>query len=90
MITIDEFSQMIADSFFNGSVETAGIVLYVVVMALIFGFTRNIFQTLIIALPVTFLFSPAGLSMLPTDIVLLLTVVLVLGLAMTSKKAVTK
>ena len=90
MITVEQLTDIIADTFFSGSVTTAGIVLYILIMGAIFGFTRNVFQTLIIALPVTFLFSPAGLALLPNDLVLLLTVVLVLGLALSSKKALTK
>lgn len=90
MITIEQLITMIADTFFSGSIVTAGIVIYVIIMGLVFGFTKNVFQTLIIALPLTFLFGPSVLGILPTDMVLLLIVVLVLGLALSSKKALTK
>ena len=90
MITVNELVDMIAGSFFGGSVTTAGLVIYVIIMGLVFGFTRNVFQTLIIALPLTFMFSGPVLGLLPTDLVLILCVVIVLGLAMTSKKALTK
>ncbi len=90
MITINELVDMIAGSFFGGSMTTAGLVIYVLVMGLVFAFTKNVFQTLIIAIPITFMFSGPMLGLLPTDLVLILCVVLVLGLAMTSKKALTK
>lgn len=90
MISIDELVDIVANSFFNGSITVAGLVLYILIMSGFFAFTRNVFQTLIIAIPLTFIFSGAGLGLLPTDLVLLLCIVLVLGLAVTSKKFMTK
>lgn len=90
MIQPIQFFDIIGTAFFGGSTEIAGLIVYVVILALIFGFTKNVFQTLIIALPVTFLFSGSGWGVLPSDMVLLLVVVIVIGLAMTSKKALTR
>lgn len=90
MISPNQFIDMLGASFFGGSSEMAGLVVYVVILALLFGFTRHVFQTLIIALPITFIFSGAGLGILPGDMVLMLVVIVVLGLAMTSKKALTR
>lgn len=90
MINPSQFIDMVAITFFNGSSEMAGLVFYVVILALMFAFTKNVFQTLIIALPVTFIFSGAGLGILPADMVLMLVVVVVLGLALSGKKALTR
>lgn len=90
MINPTQFIDMVGTAFFGGSSEIAGLVFYVVIMAVMFAITKNVFQTLIIALPVTFIFSGAGLGILPADMVLLLIVVVVLGLAMTSKKVLTR
>lgn len=90
MINPTQFIDMIGSAFFGGSSELAGLVVYVVVLGLLFAFTKNVFQTLIIALPVTFIFSGAGLGILPADMVLILVVIVVLGLAMTSRKVLTR
>ncbi len=90
MIQPNQFFEIIGASFFGGNTEIGGLVVFVIILALIFGFTRNVFQTLVIALPVTFLFSGSGFGVLPTDLVLLLIVVIVLGLALSSKKALSR
>lgn len=84
MIEITEFVQIVADEFFSGSLEMAGLAIFSVVLALLFGLTRNIFQTLILSLPVTFICSTFGF--LPNDLVILLVIVAVLGLAMTARR----
>ena len=90
MIQPNQFFEIIGASFFGGNTEIGGLVVFVIILALIFGFTRNVFQTLVIALPVTFLFSGSGFGVLRTDLVLLLIVVIVLGLALSSKKALSR
>ena len=90
MINPTQLIDMVGTAFFGGSSEIAGLVLYTVIMAVMFAITKNVFQTLIIALPVTFVFSGAGLGILPADMVLMLVVIVVLGLAMTSKKVLTR
>lgn len=90
MINPNQFIEIVGSSFFGGSSEMAGLVIYVIIMALMFAFTKNVFQTLVIALPVTFIFSGAGLGILPADMVLMLVIVVVLGLAMTAKRALTR
>lgn len=90
MIQPSQFFEIIGTTFFGGNTELGGLVVYILLLGLIFGFTKNVFQTLIIALPVTFIFSGSGFGVLPTDLVLLLIVVIVLGLALSSKKAMTR
>lgn len=83
MLQLDEIVQLIATNFFGGSVEIAGAVVFSMVLMLIFAFTKNVFQTLLIALPATFIFNLLGL--LPSDMTILLLIVVVLGLAMSAK-----
>lgn len=90
MISINEFSDIVASTFFNGSLTTAGLVIYIIIMAILFAVTKNVFQTLVVAIPLTFMFSSSGLGLLPVDLVLIICVILVLGLAMTSKRVLTK
>lgn len=84
MIQLNELVDIIAINFFGGSIDQAGVVIFALVMVGIFAVTRNVFQSLVLALPITFLFSMLGL--LPSDMVVLLIIVVVLGLATTSKR----
>lgn len=84
MITINELVDIVANEFFSGSIEIAGLALFSIVMGLLFALTRDVFQTLILSLPVTFIFNSFGF--LPNDLVILLIIVAVLGLAMSAKR----
>lgn len=83
MLQLDEIVNLIAVNFFGGSIEIAGAVVFSIALMLLFAFTKNVFQTLLIALPVTFIFNLLGL--LPSDMTILLLIVVVLGLAMSAK-----
>lgn len=84
MINLTELVSIISAEFFGGSLEMGGLAVFSIVLALLFGLTRNVFQTLILSLPVTFIFSSFGF--LPNDLTILLVIVVVLGLAMSAKK----
>lgn len=84
MITINNLVDIVANEFFSGSIEIAGLAIFSIVMGLLFALTRDVFQTLILSLPVTFIFSSFGF--LPNDLVILLIIVAVLGLAMSAKR----
>lgn len=88
MITINEIVDIIAGEFFGGSIELAGLAVFSIVLAVLFALTKNVFQTLILALPVTFIFSSFGF--LPNDLVILMVIVVVLGLATVSKNVWTR
>lgn len=84
MITINDLVDIVAGEFFGGSIEIAGLAIFSIVLGLLFAMTRDVFQTLVLALPVTFIFSTFGF--LPNDLVILLIIVAVLGLAMSAKR----
>ncbi len=83
MIGISDFQDLLAGAFFDGNTAIAGIIIYAVVMCVIFAATRNITHSLLISLPITLVFSMLG--MLTTDVMMLLIIVTVLGLAYATK-----
>lgn len=76
---------MIADGFCNGDTTIAGLIMFICVLALIFVLTRNVFHSLLLGLPVIFIFTAFGV--LSTDMTVLLVIIAVLGLAMTARDA---
>ena len=86
MITLNDIQYMIGDSFFNGDLTLAGLALFAIALIVIFVVTKNIFQSLVIGMVVTGIFSYMGL--LTNDMMILLIIVIVLGLAMMARGAV--
>lgn len=86
MMNIQDIQNIIATSFFGDDMVLAGLVMFVVVLMLIFAITKNIFQSLLIGMAVTMIFSYMGI--ITGDLMILLIIVCVLGLAMSAKKAV--
>lgn len=85
MITIDQFVGILGDSLFAGDMGAAGIVVFAVTLAVIFVLMkRNVFASLLISIPTAFVYSTLGV--LSTDMMVILIVVSVLGLATVSKK----
>lgn len=72
--------------FFNGDLTLAGLALFAVVIVIIFALTRNVFQSLVIGLVATGIFSYMGI--LSNDMMILLIIIIVLGLAMSARNAV--
>lgn len=87
MITLSDIQYMLGDTFFNGDMTLAGLGLFAFGMILVFVLTKNVFQSLVIGLVFTAIFSYMGV--LTADMMILLIVVIVLGLAMTARNAVT-
>lgn len=86
MITLNDIQYMLGDSFFNGDMSLAGLGLFGIVIILIFALTKNVFQSLVVGLICTGIFSYMGV--LTSDMMILLIIVIVLGLAMTARNAV--
>lgn len=85
MITLNDIQYMISD-FFNGDLTLAGLGMFAIVIILIFALTKNVFQSLVVGLVATGIFSYMGI--LSSDMMILLIVIIVLGLAMTARNAV--
>lgn len=82
---LDDVNSILADVFFNGDTTIMGLVLYTIVLAILFGMKKNVFQSLLLSLPMTLAF--AFLGILSTDLTILLIIVTVLGLSITSTRA---
>ena len=83
MIEFSDISQIVADSFFGGDLQLAGLVMFSMALAIMFSNSKNAFATLVLAMPVTFVFSSMGL--LADDMLIILIIVIVLGLAYTGR-----
>lgn len=85
MITIDQFQSILGDSFFGGDAAVAGVVIFAVTLAIVFVMMkRNVFGSLLISIPVAFVYSMLGI--LSADLMVIMIVVAVLGLATAGKK----
>lgn len=85
MISLGQFQDILADGFFDGDAAIAGIVIFAATLAVIFVLMKkNTFAALLLAIPVAFVYSLLGV--LSADMLVVMIVVCVLGLAVTSKK----
>ena len=83
MISLDQFQSLLGDSFFGGDAVIAGVVIYTVTLLVILVMTKKLTTGLIVALPVTYVFSLLGI--LSQELMILLIVITVLGLAYTTR-----
>ena len=83
MLSFNELQDLIANSFFDGSLELAGVMMFLGAIVLIFALTEKPFFALIVGMGVVLMFSIVGV--LSTEITVLMIVVSVLGLAYTSR-----
>lgn len=85
MLQLTDVQVILAENLFGGNTTIAGLVMFAVVMAVIFSISRNIMTSLLIALPIILIFST--LNVITGDMMILLIIVTVLGLAVTAKSA---
>lgn len=80
MISPQEFIDIIAQAFFQGNTQIAGIVVFTAVLAIIYLLfaQRNITVGLILTLPVTLIFSM--MSILPETLTILVIIVTLIAL----------
>lgn len=83
MISFGDLQNILANTFLDGNVEIAGMVMYGVALLIVFGLTKSVFHALVIGLVVTMIFSLLGI--LSAELTILLIIVSVLGLAYTSR-----
>lgn len=85
MITLDQFQSILSDSLFAGDMTVAGVVIFSVTLAVIFVVLgKNLFASLLLAIPVAFVFSIMGV--ISADLLVILIIVCVLGLVMVGKR----
>lgn len=83
MLSIFDLQDLVSTEFFDGDLQLAGMCMYVLVLVAIFALSRKTSQTLIISIPVTLIFSVLGV--LSVDLMVLLIIMIVLGLAFTAR-----
>lgn len=85
MLSFNDIRDLIANNFFDGSSDLAGMVMYGAILIVVVAMTKgNMFFALIIGMVVTLFFSAVGI--LSTELTVLLIIVSVLGLAFTSRR----
>lgn len=77
--------RIVADEFLNGDLNVAGILIMAAILIFVFAITKNIFHSLLIGMIITLAFS--YLNIINNDVMILLIIVSVLGLAMTAKRS---
>lgn len=83
MIQFTDFVQIVADSFFGGSIYVGGMVILIAILGLVIAFSKKVVTTMIVGIPITMLFS--YMRLIPDEITLVMLVVIVLGLAYVAK-----
>ena len=84
MVDLTDITQIIADNFTGGNLDVAGMLIFTICLAIVFIFVRKAFAALVISLPMSFIFSSLGI--VSQDLMVLLVIVAVLGLAFVSRK----
>lgn len=84
MLDLTDITQIVADNFTGGNIDIAGMLIFTVCLAIIFIFVRKAFAALVISLPMSFIFSSLGI--VSQELMVLLVIVAVLGLAFVSRK----
>lgn len=80
MITLNDLTDLLGNTFFDGNTAVGGIVIYIMALAVIFVLSKkNITTALVLGLPMTLIFNMIGI--LSSDVMILMIIVTVLGLA---------
>lgn len=84
MLSLQEIQELIANEFLDGSMELAGIGIFLVAVLAVFALSnRNTYMALIVGMGVTIMFSLMGV--LSTEVTVLMIIVSVLGLAYSAR-----
>lgn len=88
MITLEQMTDIIGESFFNGDTAIAGMVVFTAVMVVLFALfgRKSLIVPFALMLPVTLIFT--SLSVIPESLTILLIIVSVMGLAVTARDKV--
>lgn len=86
MITLSMVQEILAETFFDNNMQIAGLMLYAVFLILAFAITRNLTAVMVISIPITLVF--ASLGVLNGDLLIVMIIVIVVGLAMVAGKTI--
>lgn len=85
MLSISDVQDLISQTFLDGNMTLAGIIMFGFTIVVLFGLLRNAFLALLAGMVVALFFTVAGV--LPTDLTVLLIIVSVLGMAYTARNS---
>lgn len=83
MLDLTDLTQIVANNFTGGNTEIAGMLIFTMCLAIVFVFVKKAFAALVISLPMSFIFSTLGI--VSQEMMVLLIIVAVLGLAFVSR-----
>lgn len=83
MIDFDTVIRILGDTMFDGNIGIGGTVVLVVILAVVMAITRKALTTLVLAIPLIMIFAVMGY--LPSEIGIMMLVVVALGIAMESR-----
>lgn len=84
MLSLSTLQNVLAGLFFDNNVAYAGLAIYAVILAVMMVISKSPFKTFLLALPVTVLFN--GLGVLSPNLMIMMIIICVLGLAVTASK----
>ncbi len=85
MLSLSDVQDLISQTFLDGNLALAGIIMFGFTILALFGLLRNAFLALLAGMVVALFFTVAGV--LPTDLTILLIIVSVLGMAYTARNS---
>lgn len=86
MITFTTIQEILAETFFDDSMQIAGLMMYIVFLAIGFFITKNLVAVMLISIPVTLIFASMGI--LSGDILIVMIIVTVIGLALVAGRTI--
>ena len=87
MMDFTDIQTVIADTWFGGAVDMAGLVMFIAIMLVVFSLAKHsLYVGFIIMLPVTLMFASMGI--LSSEFTIILVIVAVLGLATSVRRTV--
>lgn len=84
MIDLTSITQMVANTFTGGNTEIAGMLIFTICLAIVFIFVKRVVAALIVSMPMSYIFFTLGI--VSQEMMVLLIIVAILGLAFTSRK----
>ena len=86
MITFTTIQEILAETFFDNNMLIAGLMMYVVFLAIGFFVTKSLTAVMVISIPVTLIFASMGI--LSGDLLIVMIIVTVVGLALVAGKTI--
>lgn len=83
MLSLNDFQSILANSFLDGNIEIAGIIMFAAVLLVVLALTKDTFRALLVGIVATMVFSLLGI--LSTELTILLIIVSVLGMAYSAR-----